>query len=802
MESTWQDLRHSFRMMRKNPGFAIVAVVVLSLGIGANTAIFSVVSSVLLRPLPFPEPERIVMVFENNLAKGWDDFMVSPPNFIDWREQNHVFESVAAFRTGPLNLAGGLEPERVLGARISQNLFELLRAKVFLGRTFSTEEDLPGGDRVIIISYGLWQRRFGGDPSLIDQPIWVNGRSSMVVGVMPQGFQFPSRAEAWVPMAFNADDLRSRGAHFISVVARLRPGVSPQVAQADVDNITAGLQERYPRSNAGWGAKVTPLLEVTVGKIRPALMILLGAVVLVLLIACANVSNLLLARATARRKEIGVRTALGATRRRLIRQLLTESLVLSLVSGLLGLVLAFWGVKLIVSISPESIPRSDQIAIDGRVLGVSMLVSVLAGIVFGTFPALQTSKLDLSDTLKETARSSSGGRGARIARNLLVVLEVSVSFALLVSAGLLIRSFLRVFDVDPGFRSENLVTMQMSLPQAKYPKAAQQTAFLDQVLDRIKSLPGMDAAAATSTLPFVGDYINSFTIDGPSTLAPNELASATYYSVTPEYFDAMGIPLVKGRYFNQHDAESAARVVIISETLAQRYFQKDDPVGRQIRINDGAKIAREIIGVVGDVKQHGLESATTSQLYEPYAQAPLSSFTLTLRTSSNPENLAPVIRSQIYAADPEQAVANLKTLNQIVSDSVASRRLTMFLLTVFAAIAVTLAAVGLYGVLAYSVTHRAHEIGIRIALGAEPGDVSRAVIGQALALSSVGGLIGLAGALAFAHLLSNLLFGVGASDPATYVAIMVMLYAVVFCASYFPARRATRVDPVIVLRNE
>ena len=800
MEAIRHDLQYSLRNLCKSPGFAIVAVVVLSLGIGANTAIFSVVNSVLLRPLPYEDPKRIVMVFENNLAKGWDDFMVSPANFIDWREQSQTFESVAAFRTATLNLAGDLEPERVLGARVSQNLFESLSARPFLGRTFSPEEDQPGADRVIIISYGLWQRRFGGSESLIDQPILVNGKSSIVIGVMPRGFQFPNRTEAWVPMAFSTDDLRSRGAHFISVVARLKPDASQQTAQADLTAIAARLQERYPKSNAGWGAKVTPLLDVTVGKARPALLVLLGAVVLVLLIACANVANLLLARATTRQKEIAIRTALGASRARLIRQLLTESLVLSLAAGVVGVVLAFWGVTLIVSISPESIPRAQQIGMDGRVLGFSLLVSVLTGLVFGTLPALQASKPDLNETLKETARSSSGGKPSRIARNLLVVFEVAVSFALLVGAGLLIRSFLRVCDVDPGFRAQNIVTMQMTLPQAKYTKPAQQLHFVEQVLERIKALPGIEAAGATTTLPFVGDYINSFTIDGPSSLDVNELASATYYAVTPDYFRTMSIPLIRGRCFSEHDAQTGPRVVVINQTLAQRYFQNDDPVGRQIRISDGAKIAREIVGVVGDVKQHGLESVTTAQLYEPYAQAPLNNFTLTIRTSNDAETLTPVIRNQIYAEDRDQAVANLKSVDQIVSDSVASRRLTVFLLAVFAFIALSLAAVGLYGVLAYSVTQRAHEIGIRIALGAKPRDVFRLVIGQALLLSSLGGLIGLAGSFALTRLISNLLFGIGAGDPATYIAILATLYAVVLLASYVPARRATRVDPVIALR--
>ena len=802
MEAIWKDLQHSLRTLRKNPGFAIVAVAVLSLGIGANAAIFSVVNAVLLRPLPYEDSERIVRVFENNSSKGWDDFMVSPPNFIDWRDQNQAFESVAAFRTAPLNLAGGLEPERIPGARVSQNLFESLRVRPFLGRTFSSDEDQPGGDRVIIISYGLWMRRFGGDESVINQTVLVNGKSSIVIGVMPPGIQFPAQTEAWVPMAFSADDLRSRGAHFISVVARLKLDVSQQAAQADLNTIAARLQEQYPKSNAGWGAKVTPLLDVTVGKIRPALRVLLGAVALVLLIACANVANLLLARATTRQKEIAIRTALGASRARLFRQLLTESMVLSLAGGALGLVFAFWGVKLIVSISPDSIPRAQQIGIDGYVLGFSLLVSVLTGIVFGTLPALHASKPDLNEALKETARTSSGGKSPRIARNLLVIFEVAVSFALLVSAGLLIRSFIRVRDVNPGFSAQNLVTMQMTLPQAKYSKPAQQLHFLEQVVERIKSLPGIEAAGATTTLPFVGDYINSFTIDGPSSLGPTETASATYYAVTPDYFRTMGIPLMKGRSFSEDDVQTAPRVVVISETLAKRYFQNDDPVGRQIRINDGAKIAREIIGVVGDVKQHGLESVTTAQLYEPYAQAPLSNFTLTMRTSSDLETLTPAIRSQIYAEDRDQAVANLKTLDQIVSDSVASRRLTMFLLTVFAVIALSLAAVGLYGVLAYSVTQRAHEIGIRMALGAEARDVFKLVMGKALALSAIGGLIGFAGALALTRLTSNLLFGVGASDPATYMAILAMLFAVVMLASYVPARRATKVDPIIALRHE
>jgi predicted permease len=642
IEDVAQDVRFGLRTMLKNPGFTVVAVITLALGIGANTAIFSVVNAVLLRPLDYEDPDRLVMVYENNWQKGWTRFAVAPGNFATWREQNQVFEQIAAFTGSSFALVGKGDPEQLQGTRVSANLFALLGAKPALGRAFLPEEDQPGGERVVVVSHRLWQRRFAADPGLVGKPLTLNGQSYTVVGVMPAGFLFPNpRTELWVPVAFSADDLGNRGGHSVVAIARLKPGVTVEQAQTEMNAIAARLEEQYPETNAAWGVWVTLLGEQVVGDVRPALLALVCAVAFVLLIACANVANLLLARAAARRKDVAVRAALGASRSRLVRQLLTESILLSLLGGSFGILLAAWGVGALVSLGPTNIPRLSQVEIDGRVLAFAFLISLATGIIFGLVPALQASQTDLSESLKEGGRSSSAGVGSQRLRRLLVVAEVALSLVLLVGAGLMIKSFVRLSEVDTGFDSQNVLTAEIALPQSRYDDSQQQAAFFRQVLARIEALPGVESVGAATPLPFTGDSLYSFIIEGHPT---DNVPSANYYAVSSDYFGTMGIPLLKGRFFTEADTAESPGVAIINETMARRYFPDEDPIGKRMNITNGPPLLREIVGVVGDVKQYGLDTTSPAQMYEPYLQRPSPGMTLVVRAASEPAGLTNAVR--------------------------------------------------------------------------------------------------------------------------------------------------------------
>ena len=804
MTQFFQDLRYGFRMLANSPGFTAVAVLTLALGIGANSAIFTLVNAYLLRPLPVAEPGRLVLVSEIQAAKGFVG-SVSFPTYLDWREQNQVFEELAAVRGEDFNLTGTDEPERLYGARVSAGFFRTLGVRPILGRGFLPEEDKPGGARVVVLSRGFWQRRSGARPDILGQALTLDGERFTVVGVAPSGFRISRTApyELWVPLALEPNRA-GRGTHFLLVIARLKPGISIERAQADLSAISSRLARQYPE-NFGWGAVVENLHARLMREARPALLVLLAAVGLVLLIACANLANLLVARGAARQKEIAIRTALGAGRLRVVRQMLTESLLLALLGGGLGLLLALWGVNLLNAIIPAGIQPLQAARADATVLGFTLLVSLATGVLFGLAPALNVSKPDLAQTLKEGGRSSSAaGRHGRL-RDSLVVSEVALAMVLLVGAGLLIKSFMRLQQVDPGFRSESVLTIELSLPQARYSKPQQRATFYEQLLERIAGLPGVRAAGACTQLSLSGgETIWGLTIEGRPEPGPGEILQSGHRSVSPDYFRAMSIPLRRGRYFTAQDREGAPGVVIINETMANRFWPSQDPIGKRIRLGAGRSGAPwiPIAGVVADVKYSGLDRQPGPEMFLPHLQNPAPRMAIVVRAAAEPASLATALRSAVTALDRDQPVANIRTLEKIVSDSVAPRRLTMLLLGIFAALALVLAGVGLCGVISYSVTQRTHELGVRMALGAQPSEVLRLVIGHGMILTMIGVAIGLAGAFALTGFLSSLLFGVTARDPATFLAVALALASVALAACYIPARRATRVDPMVALRYE
>ncbi|HKQ93853.1 MAG TPA: ABC transporter permease [Blastocatellia bacterium] len=803
MRTFWKDLRYGARMLLKNPGFTSIAVITLALGIGANAAIFSVVNAVLLRPLPFKEPERLIMIRETKIPQ-FPEFSVSPGNFLDWKRRNTVFERLVAVRTPSFNLIGTGDPEQLSGMRVTDGFFAMLGAKPELGREFRPEEDQPGRDNVVILSHGLWQRRFGGDPKIIDQTITLSGRIYTVIGVMPVTFSFGgSETALWAPMGFTPDDAQNHGGHFLSAIGQLKPGATIEQARSEMSAIAGQLAQEFPDANAGWNVKLLPLQEFIVRSVETALLVLLGAVAFVLLIACANVANLLLARAAGREKEIAIRTALGAGRARIVRQLLTESALLALTGGVAGLLLAKWGTDLLLKLAPQNLPRMSGVSLDGRVLAFTAAVTLLTGLIFGLVPALQASKPNLTETMKDAGgRGSTEGGRRQFVRGSLVVLEMASALLLLVGAGLLIKSFWRLQRIDPGFNANNALTASVTLPSRKYPEENQQSAFFQQLLEKVRALPGVQAAGASNVVPLGGDYVLGFVIEGRPPLPPGAGQSTNYYAVSADYFKAMGIPLLRGRVFTEQDTRNSTRVAVISDSMAKRMFPNEDPIGKRIHVTNGPTVFREIVGIVGDVKHYGLDQDTTLQTYEPYTQQPFSFMTLVVRTAGDPTNLTSAIRNQILSIDKEQPVSGIRTLEQRVSTSIAQQRFSMLLLGVFAAVAMVLAAVGIYGVLSYAAAQRTHEIGIRMALGARAGNVLKMVIGQGMKLALAGVALGSGAALALTQLMKRLLFGVTAADPMTYVVIALSLSLVALFACWIPARRAAKVDPMVALRVE
>jgi putative ABC transport system permease protein len=820
-----QDARYGARMLRKSPGLTSVAVLSLALGIGAISTIFSFVNGIMLRPLPYPEPDRLVLVDETAFLRGSNSMGVSFPNFVDWRERNHSFEDIACYDTGGFAIAGGgpgggAEPEQLHGAFVSQGLFEILGIAPILGRTFTADEDQPDHDLVVILSYGLWQRRFGVDPNILGQTILPNNRSRTVIGVMPKGFQFPEVAEAWGPLALNTK-IFTRTDHGLSAIARLRPGVKLEQAQAEMISIASSIEQQNPVTNEGLSVSLTSLRAGLVGDYKKALLILLGVVAFVLLIACVNVANLLFARATARQKEIAIRAALGANRRRIFRQLLTESLLLGLISGALGLVLALWGMDLLLAAIPIDIPFWMKFDLDGRVLGFTAACSLLTGFVFGTVPALEASNPDLNETLKEGGRSGVGPGRHRL-RSLLVVAEIALSLVLLVGAGLMMRSFLSLQRVEAGINPEGVLTMYIALPGARYREPEKRIAFFSQLLERIRAIPGVQSAGTDSGLPLAGNnWGRSLTVEGRPVLPVGEAPMINHCVISPGYFSAMGIPILKGRDFDERDSRSAPKVpqlavhgefmpgsssgvTIIDERLAREYWPDEDPIGKRIRFGppEDNEPWHTIVGVVGEVRHERLDAATRKSVYLPFAQMPIDRSALAIKTSGRPENLIGAVLSQVRELDPDLPVTRVMPMTEVVARSVWQPRLYTALFGVFAAVALILATVGIYGVMSYAVTQRTREIGLRMALGAQRHDVLKLVLRQGILLAAIGVGIGLAAAVALTRLMSTLLFGVTATDPITFAAVSVLLAGVAVGACFVPALRAAKVDPMAALRYE
>jgi putative ABC transport system permease protein len=815
IETLIQDLRYGVRTLMKSPGFAFVVVLTLALGIGANTAIFSVVNGVLLRALPYYEPERLVMVWADRpilqAQTGLPDFPVTAADFVDWRNQNQVFENMAAMVAFRSNLTGGGEPESVVALRASASLFPLLGARFAVGRAFLPEEDRAGADRVVIISHGLWQQRYGADPKLIGQKITLDNEAYTVIGVTAPDFQFPRRGEVpytylfgatkpdfYLPIAFTPEIMNDRRGNRLMVIARLKLGVSLQQASADMNAIARRLTEQYPQTNTDKGARIAPLQRQAVGKARTALLVLLGAVGFVLLIACANIANLLLARAAGRQKEMAIRAALGANRWRVVRQLLTESLLLAISGGAAGLLLAWRLVKLLLSIAPENLPRMYDIRLDIRVAGFTLLVSLLTGFVFGLLPALQASKIDLGATLKEGGRDATGLLRRRL-RGVLVVSEVALAFVLLIGAGLLIRSFARLTELDPGLDPRGVLTMDIRLPFAKYRDGQGWIAFFQQTLERVRALPGVEATAAVAPLPLSGLHGSSaFRIEGrPS--PTEETFNAGVRVISPDFFKTFRVPLANGRLLAESDGAKTPPVVVVNESLARNYFANEDPLGKRIIIFGGT---RAIVGVVRDVKHSALDEEAKAEIYFPMAQVPARYMSLAVRVSGDPMQMLAAVRGQVWAVDKDLPIFSIETMERLMAKSVAPRRFNLLLLGVFALVGLALAGVGLYGVMSYTVTQRTREIGVRMALGAQRGDVLRLVIGEGMKLAFIGALLGLGGALALTRLLKTLLFGVSATDPLTFIVIAAVLIIVALLACWIPARRAASMDPLVSLRVE
>jgi putative ABC transport system permease protein len=804
-----QDLRYGLRVMTKSPAFTAIAVLALALGIGANTAIFSVVNAILLRPLPFKNPDQLVLVWEEATHMGFPKNTPSPANFLDWREQNTVFSGMAAMGMRSFNLTGAGEPERLDGRRVSANMFNLLGVQAILGRTFVADEDQPG-TRVALLNETLWKRRFGGDPSVIGRAVMLNGESYTVVGVLPQNVRLPAYGswhdQVWVPLAFPPEEATNRGNHFLQVIARMKPAIGLKEATAEMETIAARLAQQYPDYNTRIGASVNPLHEEVVGDMKPALLILLGAVAFVLLIACANVANLLLARAAVRQKEIALRLALGASQARLTKQLLVESVMLSLLGGVVGLALAYAGLQVLTRFIPPDLAQATAINIDAKVMAFTIVVALLTGIVFGLAPATQASHFNLNDTLKEGGRDmGAGARGKRL-RSLLVIGEVAVSFILLIGAGLLINSFMHLRNLDPGFRADHLLGLNVDLSRTKYPDTPRRVTFFDEVVRRIQALPGVQSVAIAGNLPLTynGDSM-PIGVEGLPDPPPDQRPDIIFRAIGPGYFSTMGIPLVRGRDFTEQDTADTDFGVVVSEKTARHYWPDTDPIGK--RLKGGSTTSegpwRTVIGVVKDVRQNDFVAEPKMQMYFTYRQLKsLVPNALVVRTAVDPMSLAPSVRNAIWSVDKDQPVSNINAMDDVVSRAVSRQRFSMLLLAIFAGLALVLAAVGIYGVMSYSVAQQTRDIGIRMALGAQRSDVLKMTVMQGLRLVAIGLVIGMAAAFVLTRVMASLLFGISATDPVTFLTIALLLLAVAALASYIPALRATRVDPMIALRYQ
>ena len=812
------DLRFAFRQLTKSPGFTAVAILTVALGIGACTAVFSLVNALLIRPLPYHAPQELVLLWQKFSAQGLDQIPVSAPEYLDYEKQTTSFEHIAAFDYTDLNLTGGDMPERIQGAVVAPSLFPLLGVGPIRGRVFSSDEFGEGRDNVVILSARLWQRRFNSDPNLVGKEISLNGRNFTVVGIMPETFQFPlplfgiqggtfaQRVDIWKPIAFTKDELESRGSRSYGVIARVKRGVTLGQAQAEINKIHANWLKQFPGNynpDVRFGGTLYPLHEQVVGGMRTALLILLAAVGVVLLIACANLTTMLLARAAAREREFAIRVALGATRLRVLRQILSESVLLAVIGGLAGALLAVWGLDLLRAIGTQTVSRIAEANLDLRVLLVTFLVSIGTGILFGLVPALGSGKPELTEALKEGGRGATSGVRRNRLRNALVVAEVALALVLLVSAGLLIKSFVRLQNVDPGFNPKNVLTMELALPQMKYPRGKPVIDFYAEVERRVSGIAGVQHASLTSILPLSGSNSdNSFHIEGRPENQTGVYPDEEVRVITPDYFRVLETLLLKGRYFTEADSAEAPGIIIINQAMAKKYWSGEDALGKRINFGDAEPQKIKwftIVGIVGDLRHRGLDEDPRPEFYVPHPQRPFRGMILALRSAQDPRALVSAIRRELQAFDPEQPLANIKTLEQITAESISPRQLSVVLIGVFAAVALVLASVGIYGVMSFLVVQRTHEIGVRMALGAQRSDVLRLVMGHALRLVLVGAAIGLAVALVSSRALQAMLYRVGAFDVPTFAGVTLALAAVALVASYIPAARATRSDPMITL---
>jgi predicted permease len=813
MESLIKDIRYGVRSLLKRPGFTAIAVITLALGIGANTAIFSLVNAVLLRTLPFREPDRLVMVWEDASFAGFPRNTPAPANYADWKAQNQVFDEMAAFDQRSFNLTGDGEPEKVEAYGVTANFFGLLGIHPVLGRVILPEEDQPEANKVVMLSYSLWQQRYGGERSVVGRDLLLNGEKHTVVGVMPAGFQFmESRIGLWVPIAFTSDTLAQRGSHYLTVVARMKAGVTLARANADIQTIQQRIAHDHPDQAGRLGAYVMALRDQLAGDVRRPLLVLVVAVGFVLLIACANIANLLLSRAASRSREIAVRAALGASRVRIVRQLLVESLLLATAGAVCGLLLAWVSFAFLQRLIPDGLALSTELNLDLQVLAFTLLLAVITAVIFGLVPAFQASKIDLNEALKQGGGRTGLNAGGNRLRSGMVVAEVALALVLLVGAGLLIQTFLKLRDQYSGLRPENVLTLRTVLPRSKYAEQPQRAAFYQQVLERVRSLPGVVSAGYTTTIPLVwkggtsGFFPEGRTVERAS--AEGLSYDANHRQVSADYLKTMGIPLLRGRSFSDGDDDRAMPAAIVNDTMARQYWPDEDAIGKRFKLGDPEDDIPwiTIVGVAGDVRQMGVDEPVKAEMYLPYGQIKDFAFysprDLVIRTAVDPLSMVGAVRNEIHQVDPAQPISNIRTMDEVLGEETASRRLGMTLLTIFAALALLLATLGIYGVLAYFVVQHTQEIGVRVALGAQRHDILTLVLRKGMMLTSLGVVIGLAAAFALTRLMASLLFGVSTTDPLTYAAIALLLTAVALVACYLPARRATKVDPMVALTYE